>query len=107
MLQLSGFASLVTLHTWWENIYGDGILLRAGCNLDSEVVADVLQSGPTQVLGSGVVRMPVQVFNPGSAALSGWVTVDTTSLGGPMPFQKVCATTLQTYMAWVILVEVY
>jgi len=104
----------------WRVVYDSGadsgdVLLRAGVDLDSREVAMlrrgtvVEQARPLELLGTGVLRMPVTVLLDGwtapaasqdwandgvscgeAMAVTGWVTVDATAAGGPIFFEEVC-----------------
>mmetsp|Transcript_58525 Transcript_58525/g.151242 ORF Transcript_58525/g.151242 Transcript_58525/m.151242 type:complete len:497 (+) Transcript_58525:67-1557(+) len=95
----------------WKIIYKSGsakgdIVVRESLSLDSKEVAvlsigsRVEQSGPQEIQGDGIVRMPI-TFGQGIArdpsdasrparVSCGWVTCDATSQGGPRFFEP-CA----------------
>lgn len=79
--------------TWWRNMSTDGmdVIVREQFHLTSDEVSRVppgqyvLQAGPLEVFvngpATGLQRLPVQP--------QGWVTVDATSVGGPLYLEKV------------------
>jgi len=89
----------------WRVVFSTGstkgdIVVRDGVSLDSEEVAKLFsgmtveQNGPQELLGDGIIRMPI-VFNDTTASSSsgpskpqvGWVTCDATAQGGPKFFE--------------------
>jgi len=95
----------------WKVVFQSGsskgdIVVREGLSLESEETAVLLygarvdQSGPQEVLGDGIVRMPITFMElmrdptnasaPKTRPASGWVTCDATSQGGPKFFEH-CA----------------